>query len=109
MEKNKYLKFCRYYKGEETNPYRNYKDEREKLLFNFWDAEMRFCIQSDKSDFINEDFISMMSKAAPEIRHITKDKSQPIESRAIIAYAVAAISYFSPMTDTSFFENYGKI
>lgn len=58
MEKNKYLKYCKYYKyykGEETNPYRNYKDEKEKLLFNFWDAERCYYMKTDKTKFENEE------------------------------------------------------
>ena len=109
MEKNKYLKYCKYYKGEETNPYRNYKDEKEKLLFNFWEAEMRCCIHSNKSYFINEEYISMMSDCSPEIRHITEDKTLPIEVRGMVAFFIDDIIYHSQMTDTSYFEYYGKI
>ena len=55
MEKNKYLKYCKYYKGEETNPYRNYKDEWEKLLFNFWDAGRCYYMKTYKTKFENEE------------------------------------------------------
>ena len=109
MEKNKYLKYCKYYKGEETNPYRYHKNEKEKLLFNFWEAEMRFCIHGNKPYFINEEYISMMSDCSPEIRHITEDKTLPLEVRAMIAFAIDDLTYHSPMADTSYFEHYGKI
>ena len=109
MEKNKYLKYCRYYKGEKTNPYRNYKDEREKLLFNFWEAEMRYCIIGNKPYFENEKYISRITAYYPEIRHITEDKTLPLEVRAMIAFAIDDLTYHAPMTETSFFENYGKI
>ena len=102
-------KHCRYYKGEETNPYRYHKNEKERYIACFWEAEMRCCIHSNKSYFINEEYISMMSDCSPEIRHITKDKTLPIEVRGMIAFAIDDLTYHSPMTDTSYFEHYGKI
>ena len=106
---NEYLKYCRYYKGEETNPYRHYKTEKERYIAHFWEAEMRFCIHGNKPYFINEEYISMMSGCSPEIRHITEDKTLPLEVRAMIAFAIDDLTYHSPMTDTSYFEHYGKI
>ena len=109
MEKNKYLKYCKYYKGEEYNPYRYYKNEKEKLLFNFWEAEMRYCLKGNKSAFENEEYISSISGYYPEIRHVTEDNTLPIEVRAMVAYAIEDLTYHSPMSDTSYFEKYGKI
>ena len=85
---NEYLKYCRYYKGEETNPYRNYKTEKERYIAHFWEAEMRFCIHGNKPYFINEEYISMMSDCSPEIRHITEDKTLPIEVRGMVAFFI---------------------
>lgn len=108
-EESKYLKYCKYYKGEEFNPYKHYKNEKERLLSCFWEAEMRYCLKGNKPYFENEKYISMMSECSPEIRHITDDKTLPIEVRAMAAFFIDDIIYHSPMADTSCFENYGKI
>ena len=53
--------------------------------------------------------MSFISGYYPEIRHITEDKTLPLEVRAMIAYAIDDLTYHSPMADTSYFEYYGKI
>jgi hypothetical protein len=106
---NEYLKYCRYYKGEETNPYIYCKTEKERYIACFWEVEMRFSIHCNMLYSTNEECISMMSDCSPEIIHITEDKTLPLEVRAMIAFAIDDLTYHSPMTDTSYFEYYGKI
>ena len=106
---NKHIKYCKYYKGENENPYKNLSIKEELYRSCFWLAEEQFCRIDNKSRFINEEYISMMSGCSPENRHITEDKTLPLEVRAMIAFAIDDLTYHSPMTDTSYFEHYGKI
>lgn len=97
-----FLKYCKYYKGEKTCPF----PLGEK--YNFWKSEAQYFFVENKSKFENENYISMMTEAAPEIRHITENKSIPIQARAMVAWIIDDIAYHSPMSDTAYFRNYGK-
>ena len=96
------LKYCKYYNGEDECPF------KDGINRYFWQEESLFCSLSSTSRFTNEEYIAFMSECAPEIRHITEDKNIPIQTRAIVAFAVDDISSHSPMTDTSYFKEYGK-
>ncbi|WP_288910160.1 hypothetical protein [uncultured Bacteroides sp.] len=49
MEKNNYLPFCRYYKGEEENPYKN----GDKNLFWFYE-EKWIALSINKDDILGD-------------------------------------------------------
>lgn len=96
------LKYCKYYKGEEQCPF------KDAPTMYFWEAEMRFINISNNTRFVSEEYVKTISDCAPEIKEYVSNKQNPLISRAIVAFAVDDITYHSPMSDTSYFSEYGK-
>lgn len=76
MNKKDLLKFCRYYKGQEDNPY---KGKNEEWLFKY---ERHWCELMMKDDEIISDFVNDYINAG--LAHFSETDNVPITLKAIM-------------------------
>lgn len=102
MEKNKYLKYCKYYKGEETNP--------ENLNYNrFWYLERGYVTSYDnnKKDWERLNMLSMCFESFPETKEFINSFEDEFVRKMLATFVIYTLSYV-PLLNADFIFDYGK-
>ena len=85
MNREEALNLCKYYKGEETNPF-DHKKEYAKSIF--WDAEQMYVVNCTHDDDFHErmkkSLLDALSKN--QLRGTLVDESVSLDKRALILY-----------------------
>ena len=102
MEKNKYLKYCRYYKGEDKPPTEmQYKD--------FWILERNYITSYDitKVDRKNLDFLAMCFEKFPETKEFINSFEDEFVRKMLATFVIYTLSHV-PLLNADFIFDYGK-
>ena len=102
MEKNKYLKYCKYYKGEETIP--------ENLNYNrFWYLERGYVTSYDnnKKDWDRLNILSMCFESFPETKEFIISFGEEFVQKMLASFVIFSYSH-NPQSGADFIFDYGK-
>lgn len=102
MEKNKYLKYCKYYKGEDKPPTEmQYKD--------FWILERNYITSYDitKDDRKHLDFLSMCFELFPETKDFIDSFEDEFVRKMLATFVILSYSH-TPQSGVDFIFDYGK-
>ena len=103
---NSYLKFCKYYHGEESNPF----PDTERTSRHFWMMELQFTNNIFGKPAYNV-FLSLFEKVKDEdkiMRPLYKNENLPLEVRVFLTYCVASYLHTCGDIDYKFLLDYGK-
>lgn len=98
----KYLKYCRYYKGEETEP----KNKSYNSFLRFWYLEREYYTDhyETKHEYWENEGQKYCEHPAFLKKFVSKIKDKTI--RGFVAYATTMITYNCPMDDGEFILRY---
>lgn len=103
---NSYLKFCKYYHGEKSNPF----PASDLTSRHFWMMELQFT-NNIYGQAEYEYFLSLYKKVKDEdriMRPLYQNESLPLEVRVFLTYCVASYLHTCGDSDYKFLLGYGK-
>lgn len=100
MEKNKYQKYCKYYKGEEIPPEIKYTD--------FWYLERDYVrVYNNNPQFRDEDYRSMCFECFPKVKDFINSFNYEFVQKMLANFVVYRYSH-NPQGGIDFIFDYGK-
>jgi hypothetical protein len=99
MANSDFLKYCKYYKGEEYYP--SGKDA------DFWLLEKYYVTTNVDHKHWETEGLKMCYESYPETKPFISNFKEPFV-RGMLAYMVLMTAYNVPITDANFILNYGK-
>ena len=102
MEKNKYLKYCKYYKGEDTIP--------ENMNNNqFWYLERGYVTSYDNNhqDWEHLNMLSMCIEKFPETKEFINSFEDEFVREMLATFVILSYSH-TPQSGVDFIFDYGK-
>lgn len=87
MKREELIKFCLYYKGEESNPVDRITGDRTRGLF--WDIECLFVSNAENNDAFLDGYKALVEdyiKSNPGVENDLTSKNWPIVTKCIILF-----------------------
>lgn len=81
MKRDELLKLCKYYKGEENNPFKPGTTD-----YLWWNGEEQLCAAVEEDNSYFDTLLDDYKKVQNDCSGVLADKSVPLNIRAIIFY-----------------------